>query len=267
MKKLLFTLLLFVFCLNNNYAQETITNESIIQMNALGFDDSMIIEKINSSNVKFNTTIAELSKLNKVGVSSEILALMMKKSKHNTKSKTGIYYVAENDDQKRILPSVFSNSNSNATAQVIVSSYINAKTKSILPKVKSSNVIKGNKPEFVFIFNTSDVDNMQTNQGNQAGLLNWWFRIATSPNEFSLVKFKVKERKNTREIVTGKTSALGSTSGIDAKSAILFSSEELESNKFKVTTSYLEPGEYCFIYSGQVPEGRENQAVFDFSIE
>lgn len=267
MKKIILCLLLFVFCASNNYAQEIITNESIIQMNELGFEDSMIIEKINASNVKFNTSITELSKLNKVGISSEILGLMMKKSKHNTKSKTGIYYIIDNDDQKRIQPSVFSNSNSNATAQVLVSGYINAKTKSQLPKAKSNNIIKENKPEFIFIFNTSDVDNMQTNQGNQASIFNWWFRTATSPNEFALVQFKVKDRKNIREVVTGKTSALGSTSGIDSKSALPFSIEEIETNKFKVTAGSLEPGEYCFIYQGQVPEGRENQSVFDFSIE
>ena len=28
-------------------------------------------------------------------------------------------------------------------------------------------------------FNTSDVDNMQTNQGNQASIFNWWFRTLT----------------------------------------------------------------------------------------
>ena len=108
---------------------------------------------------------------------------------------------------------------------------------------------------------------MQTNQGNQASIFNWWFRTATSPNEFALVQFKVKDRKNIREVVTGKTSALGSTSGIDSKSALPFSIEEIETNKFKVTAGSLEPGEYCFIYQGQVPEGRENQSVFDFSIE
>jgi len=265
MKKIIFALLLSVVSLNNNYAQEIITNKSILQMNQLGFDDSMIIDKINSSNVKFETSISELSKLKNAGVSTEILALMMKKSK--TKSKTGIYYISKNGDQNRIQPSVFSSTNSNETAQVLVSGMINAKTKSQLPKSKSNNILKGNKQEFIFIFNPSDVDNMQTNQGNQASIFNWWFRTATSPNEFALVQFKVKDRKNIREVVTGKTSSLGSTSGIDPKAALPFSIEEMGNNKYKVTPNYLEPGEYCFIYQGQVPEGRTNQAVFDFSIE
>ena len=73
MKKIIFALLLFVFSVNINYAQEIITNNSILQMNQLGFDDSMIIDKINSSNVKFETSINELSKLQNAGVSTRMV--------------------------------------------------------------------------------------------------------------------------------------------------------------------------------------------------
>lgn len=267
MKKLLILTVITLFSFCNIGAQETITNETIIQMKDLGFEDSMIIDKINSSNVKFDASINGLTMLKKAGISTDVISLVMQKSKHNTKSKTGIYYVDNNDKQKRIQPSVFSNSNTNAAAQKLVSGLINAKKKAQLPRTKSNNVLKSGNQEFVFIFNTSDVDNMQTNQGNQAGLLNWWFRTATSPNEFVLVKLTVKERKNLREVITGKSSVLTNTDGIDPKYALPFKIEEIESNKFKVTPENLEPGEYCFIYQGQVPEGRTNQSVFDFSIQ
>lgn len=267
MKKKLTLTLIALFTLITTYAQETITNESVVQMIQLGFGNDIIIDKINSSDVKFDTSITELSKLKEAGVSTEVISLMMNKSKHNTKSKTGIYFDTTDAEQKRIQPSVFSSSNSNAVAQKLVSGFINAKKKAQLPKTTSNNVINSNNPEFTFIFNTSDVDNMQTSQGSQAGLLNWWFRTATSPNEFVLVKLTVRERKNLREVVTGKKSFLSSTSGIDAKYALPFKIVELESNKFKVIPENLEPGEYCFIYQGQVPQGRTNQSVFDFSIQ
>jgi len=266
MKKIfvLFTLLISI----SISAQETITNESVIQMKELGFDDYMMIDKINSSNVKFDASITGLSKLKKAGISSEILSLIMQKSKHNTKSKTGIYY-ADGEKQKLIQPSVFSGSSSNAVAQKLVSGLINAKKKARLPKTKSNNVIKSKTPEFTFVFDPSsgEVDNMQTNQGNQAGFLNWWFRTATSPNEFVLVKLTVKERKNLREVITGKKSWISSSDGIDPKYALPFKIEEIEGNKYKVTPESLEVGEYCFIYQGQVPQGRQNQSVFDFSIQ
>ena len=261
--------LLVILIMTSGFAQETITNESVVQMIDLGFDDLMIIDKINTSDVKFDASISELSKLKKAGVSSDILSLIMDKSKQNTKSKTGIYYVDANDENKLIQPSVFSGSNSNAVAQKLVSGFINAKKKAQLPKLKSNNVINTTSPEFTFIFDpsTSDVDNMQNNQGNQVGLYNWWFRIASNPNEFVLVKLTVKEKKNLREVITGKSSFLSSSTGIDPKYSLNFSIEEIEGNKFKVTPDTLEAGEYCFIYQGQVPQGRQNQSVFDFSIQ
>ncbi|MDO6472903.1 hypothetical protein [Maribacter sp. 1_MG-2023] len=262
-------LILALFALTFGSAQETITNESVVQMVELGFDDYMIIDKINTSDVKFDASISALGQMKKAGVSSEILSLIMDKSKQNTKSKTGIYYTDASGEDQLVQPSVFSGSNSNAIAQVLVSNYLNSKQKAQLPKTQSNNVIRQNQPEFTFIFDPSvtEVDNMQNNQGGDTGMFNWWFRIASNPNEFVLVKLTVKEKKNLREVITGKKSRISSTSGIDPEYALNFSIEEIEGNKFKVTPDVLEPGEYCFIYQGQVPQGRENQSVFDFSIQ
>ncbi len=250
-------------------AQEVITNESVIQMMELGFDDAMIIDKIYTSDVKFDATIAGLGKLKKAGASSEVLSLIMEKSKQNTKSKTGIYFVNEDGEDELIQPAVFSGTNNNQVAQKLVSGLINSKQKARLPRTQSNNVINTDRPEFTFIFNpaTTEVDNLQNTQGNQAGLLNWWFRVASNPNEFVLVKLKVKERQNLREVITGKSSWISSSSGVDPKLAIGFDIEEIEGNKFKVTPTSLEPGEYAFLYQGQVPQGRQNQSVFDFSIQ
>jgi uncharacterized lipoprotein YbaY len=258
--------LAFFIVFTSIYAQETITNESVIQMVELGFSDDIIIEKINASDVKFDTSISELSKLKKANVSSEIISLIMRKSKHNTKSRTGIYYLKDGK-QKHLPPTVFSGSSSNSAAQKLVSGFINSKKRAVLPKVVSNNVLT--RPlEFTFIFDPSvtEVDNLQTTQGNSSGLLNWWFRTASSPNEFVLVKLTVKDRKNTRQVIIGKKSWVSSQDGIDPKFALPFNIEEIETNKFKVTFDNLEPGEYAFLYQGQVPQGRTNQSVFDFSV-
>jgi len=267
-KNLLFSLF-FLLITYSATSQEVITNESVIQMVGLGFDDKLIIDKIYTSDVKFDASIAGLTKLKQGGVSSEVISVVMEKSKQNTKSKTGIYYLTSNNEEKLVQPSVFSGSNSNAIAQKLVSGFINAKKKAQLPKTKSNNVINNPQPEFTFVFDpsTTQVDNTQIDQGNQSGLLNWWFRVASNPNEFVLVKLTVKKNKNLREVVTGKTSFIASTDGIDPKYALNFSIDEIEGNKFKVIPDALEPGEYCFIYQGQVPQGRQNQSVFDFSIQ
>jgi len=268
LKKQISTLLLLL-AITIGFAQETITNESVVQMMDLGFDDYMIIDKINTSDVKFDASIAALGKLKKAGVSSEVLSLIMEKSKQNTKSKTGIYFVDTNGENKLIQPAVFSGNNNNRVAQVLVSGLINSKQKARLPRTTSNNVIRTSTPEFTFKFNpaTTEVDNLQSTQGNQAGLLNWWFRVASNPNEFVLVKLKVRQKQNLREVITGKSNLLSSNEGVDPKLAIGFDIEEIEGNVFKVTPVSLEPGEYCFIYQGQVPQGRQNQSVFDFSIQ
>ncbi|NNJ89530.1 MAG: hypothetical protein HKP53_09015 [Eudoraea sp.] len=270
MKTLRNLLLLFFLSLASlGLAQETITNESVIQMVELGFDDFMIIDKINNSDVKFDASISALGEMKDAGVSSEVLSLIMAKSRQNTKSKTGIYYTNLQGEQEIIQPSVFSGANSNAAAQKLVSGLINSKEKAQLPGTKSNNVLSTSSPEFTFIFDPSvtDVDNMQNNQGGETGIFNWWFRMASNPNEFVLVRLTVKERKNLREIITGKNSWITSSSGIDPKYALNFNIETIEGNKFKVTPDTLEPGEYCFIYQGAVPQGRDNQSVFDFSIQ
>ena len=250
-----------------SHAQETITNESLVQMKDLGFSDEVIVSKINSSDYKFDTSIAELSKLKEAGVSPTIIALVMEKSVHNTKSKTGIYYDNANGEQTLIQPSVFSGTSSNAAAQRLVSGLINSKEKSTLPKATSNNVISSATPVFTFIFDVSSAgtDNMQPQQGG-GDMYNWWFRTASSPNEFVLIKLKVKERQNLREVVTGKSNVLSSSSGVDPKDALPFNMREIEGNKFEVTPDALEPGEYAFFYQGRIPGGNSNQAVFDFSV-
>jgi len=269
MKKITYVLFLYLFAFQLSNAQETITNETVVQMVELGFSDNVIIDKINTSDVNFDTTIAELSKLKKANVPSDIISLIMQKSKHNTKSRTGIYY-AEGDESKLLHPTVFSGGNTNSAAQKLVSGFINSKKRAVLPRTKSNNVLKSNGLEFTFVFDpsTTEVDNLQTTQGNNStGLLNWWFRTASSPNEFVLVKLTVKDRKNVREVIIGKKSWVSSQSGVDPKFALPFSIEEIESNKFKVVPENLGPGEYAFLYQGQVPQGRSNQSVFDFSIQ
>ncbi|WP_373517107.1 hypothetical protein [Pricia sp.] len=260
------TLLLILLCVNSR-AQELITNESVLQMKQLEFDDFMIADKINTSDVKFDASISALSELKKAGVSSDIISLIMEKSKQNTKSRTGIYYMADDGALKMVHATVFSGTSEDAVANRLVSGFIPKMKKARLSSSQSNNIINADSPEFTFIFDpsSSQADNMQTDQGG-GGYMDWWFRTATSPNEFVLVKLDVNEKRNLRELITGKSNLVSNNDGIDPKYAINFEIEEIEGNKFKVTPTDLEEGEYAFMYQGLVPNGRANQSVFDFSI-
>jgi hypothetical protein len=63
MKKTTLFVLLLTVALQFTNAQEVITNASIIQMKELGFDETIILSKINSSDVDFDASITALSKL------------------------------------------------------------------------------------------------------------------------------------------------------------------------------------------------------------
>ena len=77
MKKLI--LLLFIPFLS--FSQEILNNQSVIDMIQLGFEDQVIIDKIESTNSDFDTSIETLKLLKKSGASPVILSAMIKASK------------------------------------------------------------------------------------------------------------------------------------------------------------------------------------------
>jgi hypothetical protein len=265
MKNYLFVIVLIAF-LDPLCSQEVITNESIIEMNQLGFDESLIIDKINSSDVNFDSSISALSRLKKSGASTKVISLVMDKSKYNTKSETGIYFLNSDKSMTSILPSIFSSKNKNVAARalssltVIGGLIVNAKGKLQLPKNTSNNVVKFGLNQFIFIFDPeTEVDNMNTESKKRNFL-------ATSPNEFILTNMRVKKSKNLREIITIKGGALSASVGIDPKLTIPFSIETIGKNKYKITVLNLERGEYCFIYQGAL-NSQTTKSVFDFSVQ
>lgn len=80
MKKLLLSLLIIITT-NLSYSQEVLTNQSIIDLTELGFDEQVIIDKIESSETNFDTTIDALKILKEKGVLGKVLSSMIKKSK------------------------------------------------------------------------------------------------------------------------------------------------------------------------------------------
>lgn len=266
--KTIYLLLLLILPIFSTQAQEAVlTNQSIIEMLDLGFEEEVIITKIQTSQTDFNTDISQLKALKDKGASSKVISAMMKQDNENPveqKTYSGIYFV--NEGQKvKVLPSVFSASKTNTLASGLTYGIASAKVKSLINNYSSRNVINNEQPAFYFHFSPSDVNALNSPAG-----LDWWFRTATSPNEFVLVKLKSNERKNNRELETGSINAyVGSKYGIDSKKTIPFTIEQVNDTEFIVSPdSPLEPGEYCFFYQGAVPQGGvNNQSVFDFSIQ
>lgn len=262
------TLMLFalVLCYVTMFAQgEILTNQTIIDMLELGFEDDVVITKINTSKSNFDTSIQSLKSLKEKGVSSDIIVAIMKAEKLNecTESdikKPGIYF-SEGSELRKILPTVFSGTKTNTLGAAFTYGIANAKIKSIMNNSHSNNIIQTNIPNFFFVFTDEGHNNFSN------GASNWWFATASSPNEFVLTKLKSKKGK--RELETGRVNLYGgNTIGINEEDVIPFEIEVINDLEFKVTPhEVLEPGEYCFFYQGTIPQGGyNNQVVFDFSI-
>jgi hypothetical protein len=92
MKKLIYLFLLFI-SFQQITSQEVLNNNSIIELIDLGFEDSVIIDKINNTETNFDTNIENLKVLKEKGLSSEIMSAMINKSKENKKPlSNGIEY-------------------------------------------------------------------------------------------------------------------------------------------------------------------------------
>ena len=268
LKRIFSFLLGVLFPLLVSAQEEVLTNKSVLDMLELGFTSDVIVGKIQTTKSSFDTTVEALKDLKEKGVDNAIIIAMMhsqksekeKKAKENKSEKTGIY-VKVGDDYKKIYPTVFSGSKTNTLGAALSYGLADAKIKSTLNGEHSQNVIETNSPEFHFYF-----DKEQTSELSIKAV-NWWFSVASSPNEFVLVKLNSKGRKREMEIGSVNLYA-GNSVGVNEKNIIKFDIEALSDNVFKVTPAWLlEPGEYCFYYQGIVPVGGySNQAVFDFSI-
>lgn len=93
-------LLLFLLSFGNLSSQEVLTNQSVIELVELGFEESVIIAKIESSETNFDTTIDKLKELKLKGVNPSILKAMMSslKNKPVTKEPTKKQQAPKPDD-------------------------------------------------------------------------------------------------------------------------------------------------------------------------
>ena len=166
MKQIFILLLLFLCSLSIRlHAQDNLlTNKEIVEMLELGFEEDLIITKIETSHTNFNTEISELKKLKEKGASSKIISAMMMQEKEelaDEKIRSGIYFMT-NGEMIKILPNVFSASQTNTLAAGLTYGIASAKVKSIINNKCSRNVINNDLPAFYFYFAPADVNSLSS---------------------------------------------------------------------------------------------------------
>jgi hypothetical protein len=127
-----------------------------------------------------------------------------------------------------------------------------------LPGDTSHLQVTSNSPAFYFYFNVSD--SKVSDFGTETST------AAQSPDEFSLVRFQIKN--GSREIPISKASFYGGVAvslkkGIDPKYTLKFNNDEIGAGIYRVSPAYtLEAGEYAFVFTGASGASR----IYDFSV-
>lgn len=283
---LLLSLALLLAPLFGASAEEPLTNATVIELHQMGFGEEVLVEKILSSPSRFDVSLEGLRALKEAGVPQSVIAEMIAVDSGGTNGvgaaasqpegdpndpltyhPAGIYLFREDAEDSHLVeiePSVYTQAKSGGFLKHAFSYGIaKIKSKAILPGTSARLQIRDRRPTFYFYFE-------ETESG-----LSYQNHATTSPGEFILAEFDVKEKKNHRQLVVAQANAFGAQSGALDKTVRLFDYEEVAEGIFRVTPQRpLSPGEYAFYYAGGTPlptygyvgTSGGSGKVFDFGI-
>jgi hypothetical protein len=274
--------LLFAQWLAAQPTAQTMTNQDVMDLVALGLSDDVVTDKIHAAEAtNFDTSLPALKSLKQANVSDAVIRAMINPhlgatsnstsaaqagdpNDPNTPHDPGIYLYAKGQDgvQMTMLePTVYSQGKSGG---ILTSAMTYG-----IAKVKWKAVVRGAHANakssdagmaFYFYFEETG-----------AGLSHAWFGGTSTPNEFTLLKFDVK--KDERETVVMKANIFGSSSGTDEKANTGFSFTKIRPGVYKVVPNEpLKPGEYCFLSSSGIGVGAYGAGaagagrLFDFGV-
>lgn len=268
---------------------ERLTNADVVELHKLGLGDDVVLEKLRASAADFDVSLDGLKKLKAAGVSAAIIAEMVRVSRKagddekaakasevsrndpTTSHPGGIYYwdASAGDGQLVMLePAVYSQSRSGGMFKSAMTFGIaKMKSKAVLSGARANLAIAEARPTFYFYFEPAP-----TNAGLSGSGMGY-FQVATSANEFLMVRTETKE--NSRELIVGQMNAFGAQGGVMDKAVHPFEFEKLGTGIYRVRPKTdLPPGEYCFFYAGSAPMatyGLTGPAgggkVFDFGVK
>ncbi len=147
---------------------------------------------------------------------------------------------------------------------------------------KEANYSVNSTTKFYFKFKPEEkeLNSSNANATNKVGEENYLNILmsglnskAISPNEFKLIKLKVRRGK--RSYMTGKYGAYGMTyeNSLNSKEIANFKYKKIDNNLYEIYFQDLKPGEYCFVYMDNSKSNlaylntNNNSKVFDFSVK
>lgn len=256
-------------------------NLDVVRMVQAGLGDDLIIAKIKSSPVEFDTSIDALLELKTAGVSEGVIQAMVEASARQTETAAavveevehdpndpraphdaGIYWLRQDGEEQELVqlePSVYSQGKSGGMfASAMTYGIHKAKWKAVVRSPAAVLRITDSNPEFWFYFE-------QTAHGlSYSGT---FIGGASSPNEFLLAK--MDRKKNERELVVAQMGAYSYSLGTRPEDTVPLEFEKVAPGIYRVWPGRaLPPGEYCFFYAGtSMGMGMTGGKLFDFGVD
>ncbi len=243
-------------------ATETLTNNSVIELQKVGLAEDLIFDKIKNSQGEFDLSTDGLKQLKAAGVSDSIIRAMMSISHPQAETpkaqptmaavsndplvshETGLWLYQEVDGQPkmtRLKPKDAGRS-----------SGWNKKSRATLYGAAATLQTGDGRPTFYYYTPASDAD--------------------ADANDLVLARLEVRADKNDRRLAVGKQEFFGGTkSGLDPKAFVATTADKVALGIFKIIpTQDLTRGEYCFIHNADASrEALKHGQVdlFDFGIK
>ena len=255
---------------------ELLTNDVVISLVKAGLGPEAIKAKIAASRGTYDTSSNALIALKQAGVPDAVIAAMLN---HN-KSPVLATAVADNSNPDPLVPhapGIYMLDQRGAGRMVRIDATVSnqlktsniwgyafsyglspLKMKAVIPNQSARVHAADRRPVFYFYFNQSSPLASLTDFSTS------FTANATSPNEFSLIRFD--QKKGRREASVASVNIGGMKSGISDKARVAFTYEDVAPGVFRVVPNEeLRPGEYGFMYSIGAQAG-STARIFDFSV-
>lgn len=257
---------------------DQLNNAAVITLTKAGLGPEALVAKVNTTRGIYDTSANALIELKNAGVADSVIAAMLTAASKPTVSarmadnsnpdpmvphSPGLYMLLGGDQPHmvRIDPTTANQTKtSNIWGYAFSYGLAPLKLKTVIPNAYARVRSAANRPTFYFFFNSANPAAEVSGFGSAFSI------AATSPNEFSLVRFEQKSDR--REAVIGSVSIGGAKTGVSDKARVAFDYSELAPGVFKASpTIDLAPGQYGFVYSMGGSTGASGLTrIFDFTV-
>ncbi|MBU6267259.1 MAG: hypothetical protein KGN34_06950 [Sphingomonadales bacterium] len=238
---------------------ETVGNAGVIALHRAGLAGEAIAAKVRGGPCDYDISTAGLIALRKADVPQAVIVAVIERCNHlgpaqaNGRHAPGLFLVTGDMREVALHPAAQSSIKVTGNGSILFPSM----ARLVLPQ-PAAQATGGARPSFLFAF--------PENARSAADFGEPGADAAQSPNEFSLVRFRVDG--GVRQVTIGRVQPYVEISGIDPKNTLPFAVSDLGGGMFRVEMPQdLPPGQYGFILMGE-RERRKGTLfrIYDFGV-